>query len=166
MRSQIRAVVAGAAAITGIAVTLTAMPAETRQSPPPAVSADSAAVALVVNRFHQALSSGDSAAALTLLAPDAQVLESGGMETRAEYRSHHLPGDIGFARAVKSVRSALKVTLAGSTAWTVSTSSTRGEFNGRAINSVGAESMVLSKTAAGWRIRSIHWSSRNRRPPA
>ena len=129
-------------------------------------SADSVEVVRVVDAFQNALAGGDSAAALSLLAPDAVILESGGMETRAEYRSHHLPSDIAFARAVKSIRSPLRVTVAGSTAWTVGTSTSRGEFNGRAINSMGAESMVLAKESAGWRIRSIHWSSRNRRPPS
>lgn len=127
---------------------------------------DSAAVATVVSNFHKGISTGDSAAALALLAPDAVILESGGMETRAEYRSHHLAGDIGFAKTVASTRGPLKVTIQGSTAWTDGTSTTVGTFKGRAINSVGAESMILTRGSAGWRIRSIHWSSRNRRPPA
>lgn len=130
------------------------------------MSADSAAAAKTVDDYHAALSSGDSARALTLLAPDAVILESGGMETRAEYRSHHLAGDIAFAKAVKSERSPLVVRVHGNTAWTSSTSVTQGTFNGRAINSSGAESMVLTKGPDGWRIRAIHWSSRTRRPPA
>ena len=134
--------------------------------PSQSVSSDSSAVAAVVDSYHKALSSGDSALALNLLADDATILESGGLETRAEYRSHHLAGDIGFARAVRSVRGPLTVTLNGATAWTSSTSTTQGEFNGRPINSIGAESMVLTRSGTSWRIRSIHWSSRNRRPPA
>ena len=39
----------------------------------------------------------------------------------------------------------------------------QGQFNGRAVNSTGAELMVLTKSGAGWLIRAIHWSSRNRR---
>ena len=130
------------------------------------ISADSAAAAKTVDDYHAALSRGDSARALALLAPDAVILESGGMETRAEYRSHHLGSDIAFAKAVKSERSPLVVRIDGNTAWTSSTSVTQGTFNGRAINSSGAESMVLTKGPDGWRIRAIHWSSRNRRPPA
>lgn len=127
---------------------------------------DSAAVASVVTRFHDALSAGDSAAALALLATDAVVLESGSMESRAEYRSHHLPADIEFARTVPSVRGKLSVRVSGATAWTSGTSTSRGEFKGRAINTMSAESMVLTKGANGWRITAIHWSSRTRRPPA
>jgi ketosteroid isomerase-like protein len=125
---------------------------------------DSVAVVSAVNQFHDALSKGDSVTALAFLAADALILENGALETKNEYRSHHLRGDIQFSRAVKAVRSPIKVIVAGETAWTAGTSATQGEFNGRTINTVGSESMVLSRTAAGWRIRSIHWSSRTRRP--
>lgn len=124
--------------------------------------ADSSHVADAVNRYHHALETGDSAAALALLTDDAVILESGGMETRAEYRSHHLPSDIAFARAVRSVRGPVKVTVKGDVAWASSTSTSQGEFNGRAINSAGAELMVLVRTAAGWKIAAIHWSARRR----
>ena len=54
-------------------------------------------------------------------------------------------------------------TVAGDAAWVTSTSTTVGSFNGRAVNSTGAELMVLSKDTAGeWRIRAIHWSSHRR----
>ena len=129
-----------------------------------AAASDSAAVADVVAKFHEALAAGDSTAVLRLLAEDATVLESGGVETLAEYRSHHLPGDIAFARAIRSQRGSVQVRVRGDVAWTTATSTTQGEMSGRAINSVGAESMVLVRTAAGWRISAIHWSSRNRRP--
>lgn len=126
---------------------------------------DSTAVAAVVARYHRALEEGDSVTALSLLAPDAMVLESGGVETRAEYRAHHLSGDIEFARAVQGTRSPLHVTVLGDAAWVRSTSVTEGQYRGRAINSAGAELMVLSRERDGWRIRAIHWSSRTRRPP-
>jgi ketosteroid isomerase-like protein len=133
----------------------------------PPVGGDSAAVARTVVRFHEALAAGDSAGALALLAPDATVLESGGVETRDEYRGHHLPSDIGFARAVQSARGPVRVTVRGDVAWAVSTNTARGEYRGRAVNSAGAELMVLTRAAEGapgWRIRAIHWSSRARRP--
>ena len=163
MRSAIR--LAPLFLLTSVGITLLTgqVGAETRMAAS-STHPDSAAVAAVVNEFHEVLARGDSAAALALLASDAVILESGALETKPQYRSHHLSGDIQFARAVKAVRTPIKVVVAGETAWTVSTSTTQGDFNGRAINSTGAESMVLSRTPAGWRIRSIHWSSRNRRP--
>jgi uncharacterized protein (TIGR02246 family) len=129
---------------------------------PAAARDDSAAVAAVVARFHDALAAGDSAAALALLADDAVVVESGAVETREQYRRHHLPADIGFARAVRSERAPVRVTVRGEAAWTVATSATRGTYRGRPVNADGAEVMVLARTADGWRIAAIHWSSRRR----
>lgn len=129
-------------------------------------ASDSAAVADAVHRYGSALAAGDSATVLDLLAPDAVILESGGAETRDEYRAHHLPGDIAFARAVRSDDSPVRVTVVGDAAWAWSTSATTGEYRGRSVNSLGAELMVLSRGADGrWRIRAIHWSSRARRTP-
>ncbi len=125
-------------------------------------AADSAAVVLVVRQYHEALARRDSASALALLADDVVVLEAGGMESRAEYRAHHLPADMAFAAAVPRTPGPLRVTLAGDVAWVASTSETTGTFDGRAVDSAGAELMVLSRSPAGWRIRAIHWSSRRR----
>ncbi len=123
---------------------------------------DSAAIVRVIERFHGALEQGDSAAALALLAPGAVILESGSAESVAEYRAHHLPADIEFARAIKSARTSLRITVRGDLAWAAGTSTTQGEFKGRAVNSAGAELLVFERTSAGWRIAAIHWSSRRR----
>jgi ketosteroid isomerase-like protein len=124
---------------------------------------DSAAVAAIIQAFHAALASGDSAAALALLAPDVLVLEAGGLETLADYRAHHLPADISFAQAVPGSRTTVRIVVRGDVAWAVSTSQATGTFRDRPVNSSGAELMVLSREPAGWRIRAIHWSSRARR---
>lgn len=128
---------------------------------------DSSAVVAVVSAFHAAMERGDSLAAMALLAPDVEVLESGGLEDRAEFRAHHLAADIEFAKAVKQVRGAMRVKVQGDVAWTSATSTATGTFRGRDVSSTGAESMVLTRGADGrWLIRSIHWSSRSRRPAA
>jgi ketosteroid isomerase-like protein len=121
---------------------------------------DSVAVVATAERFHRALSSGDSAAALTLLTPDAVIVESGRVESRDEHRAHHLPADLAFARAVRSVRQLVRVAVQGDLAWIASRSTTRGEFRGRPVNSAGAELMVLRRTSDGWHIAATHWSSR------
>ena len=122
-------------------------------------SADAAAVEATVRAFHRALATGDAPAALRLLAADAVILESGGRETRDEYAAHHLPADIEFARAVPMQRGPLQVSISGNTAWAVSTGKLKGTFQARAIDMAMAELMVLSRTASGWQIRAIHWSS-------
>jgi ketosteroid isomerase-like protein len=130
----------------------------------PEQASDSAAAVATVRRYHEMLAAGDSLGALAMLTEDAVVLESGGVETRAEYRAHHLPVDIEFARAVRSERTVRRVTVRGDVAWVSSTSTAQGEFRGRAVNSVGAELMVLVRRPTEWKISAIHWSSRSRRP--
>ena len=132
------------------------------QAQSPETPSNSAAVVETVENYHAALAAGDSAAALALLTPDAVILESGGIESRDEYRAHHLPADIAFASAVPRERGAITVTVRGDIAWAASTSTARGEFRDRAIDSQGAELMVLERTPEGWRIAAIHWSSRPR----
>src|SRR5688572_23159961 len=100
---------------------------------------DSAAVVAVVSKYHAALAAGDSVGALALLADDAVILESGGVETRAEYRSHHLPGDINYARSARSQRGPTHVRIHGDVAWTTATSTTQREVNGNATTSMMAE---------------------------
>ncbi len=124
------------------------------------VGSEAATVAATVQSFHAALESGDTEAAASLLAPDAVVLESGGKETLEEYLGHHLLEDIKFAQAVAGTRGQPEVTIVGDVAWASSTSITRGTYQSRPLNLVGAELMVLTRTASGWEIRAIHWSSR------
>jgi ketosteroid isomerase-like protein len=125
-----------------------------------AADADAAAVAAAVRDFHVALESGDAQAVSRLLAPDAAILEGGDRESRKEYLDHHLQADIKFAQAVTTRYSKADVTVSGDAAWVTSTSVTQGTYESKPVNLVGAELMVLSKTPAGWVIRSIHWSSR------
>src|SRR5687768_16973675 len=82
---------------------VTPVPSQSPASTPVSTGqTDSTSVVSVIERFHAALSAGDSTGAMALLAPDAVILESGGVETRAEYQSHHLQGDIAFAKSMKS----------------------------------------------------------------
>jgi ketosteroid isomerase-like protein len=145
------------AAILTMAMLVHPLGAQVRIQPP---SLDSTAVVSTVDRFQQALARADSVAALALLADSALILESGELETRGAYRSHHLAADVEFARAVTSDRHLERVVVAGDAAWIVSTSQTRGKFRGRDVDSISAELMVLTRTPAGWRIAAIHWSSR------
>jgi ketosteroid isomerase-like protein len=130
------------------------------------VPSDSTGVVAVVTAFHAALARGDSVTALKLLAPDVVIMEAGGIELLVEYRSHHLADDIAFARAIPAVTTLNGVIVQGDVAWVSSTSVTEGHFNGRAVNSAGAELVVLSRQSVGapWMIRAVHWSSRRRTP--
>lgn len=119
--------------------------------------------AAVVELFHAALAAGDSVAATRLLDTGVVVLESGDLETRAAYLRDHLPADIRFARSTKSVRQVKRVEERGRTAWVVSTSRATGKFDGRPVDSDGAELIVLERVGQDWRIVAIHWSSHKHR---
>jgi ketosteroid isomerase-like protein len=112
--------------------------------------------------FHSALQSGDAASAMKLIAADALFIEGGNLENRTEYESNHLPADIDFEKAIHSKYKTVRVTVKGSTAWVISESDSQGTFEGRPVDFAGMELAVLTREPAGWRIRSMHWSSRKR----
>lgn len=127
-------------------------------------SAATADVQKVIDAFHGSLKTGDTGAVMALLAPDVLLLEAGGIETRADYEKNHLPADVEFEKSVTTSFTPYRVTVMGDVAWAVNTSEYKGTFRDRPVDSLGVELMVLSRDAAGWRIRAIHWSSRARRP--
>ena len=127
-------------------------------------ASDEASVLGVVSGFHAALTAGDMAKAMALVADDAVFLEAGSVETRAQYEKDHLPADIEFEKGVSTKRSPIRVVVVGEAAWATSTSEVMGTYQGRAVDSIGTELIVLSRGSGGWRIRAVHWSSRARRP--
>ena len=125
------------------------------------VAAEAADAAVAVDAFHAALKAGDKAAALALMAPDVMIFEEGGAErSRDEYASHHLGSDAAFAAASEATVARRSGWADGDVAWITSEGRTTGQFNGRAVDRLTTETMVLKRHADGWRIHHIHWSSR------
>ena len=121
----------------------------------------SAPAIAVVDAFHAALGSGESEAVLALLSEDAMVLEEGGAErSRDEYAGHHLPADMAYAAATEAEIIRRVAWVEGDIAWVLTEGRTSGAFNGRPVDRLTAETMILQRQAEGWRIRHIHWSSR------
>ena len=114
----------------------------------------------VVEYYHKALEAKDKETALLLLSEDVLIQEGGHLETAEEYKSHHLMSDMQFSSAVSCNREVIEAVVDGNMGWVVSSSSMKGEFGGKAVNSIGAELMVLIKENGSWKIRVIHWSSR------
>ena len=132
------------------------------RAPAASLSPVARSASVTVDAFHAALKRGDTRAAAALLAEDALVFESGGVERgKAEYASHHLPADAAFAKAVASAVTRRSGWADGRTAWIATESTTRGSYKAKPINSIGTETMVLRRDRAGWRIVHIHWSSKN-----
>jgi ketosteroid isomerase-like protein len=125
--------------------------------------ADSAAAVTAVDQFHAALAAGDSARAVSLLSNDILVLESGSIQNRTEYLSHHLGADMKAMQGSKGVRTVVRVTMLGDAAHVVSKTATPATNADGSNGSEMVELMLLSRAPAGWTIRAIHWSSRRRR---
>jgi ketosteroid isomerase-like protein len=119
-----------------------------------------AEVAAVLESFYGAIKRGDANAAMSVIAPDAMFIESGRLETRAQYEANHLPLDIDFEKQVDGKRDPLRITFKDDAAWVIATTTYDGKFEGAPVRFISAQLMVLSKDADAWKIRSIHWSSR------
>ena len=151
-----------------IALLIVATPtwAATEQGPAASSSEDSQLspatrdAAAVVDAFHQALHAGDRSAAAALIAADALIYESGGVErSKAEYASHHLPADSAFAAATTRAVGRRSGHAVGDLAWIATEATTTGTYRGRPINSRSTETMILRREDGAWRIAHIHWSS-------
>jgi ketosteroid isomerase-like protein len=126
-----------------------------------AVAPAAADAATAVDAFHAALKAGDTDGALALMDPEMVIFEEGYVErSRDEYASHHLGSDAAFAAETQSVHTRRSGWALGDAAWIVTEGRTTGAFNGRVTDRITTETMVLGRTADGWRIRHIHWSSR------
>jgi ketosteroid isomerase-like protein len=137
----------------GLAALLAWLPACTSAPPPP----NEADVKAVVDAFYGGISAGDPPAVMRLIAPDAVFMESGIIESRAEYEMNHLPADIEFESHVKPVRGPLRITFDGrDTAWVIS----RAEYDeGNPEKYIITQLMVLTRDTGDWRIRTISWSA-------
>ena len=112
--------------------------------------------------FYAAMKTGDKAAAMAQIAPDAVFVESGKLETRTEYEMNHLPADIDFEKQITGKRSPWQVKTQGDTAWVIATTEYDGTVDGAPVDFVSAQLAVLTSANGEWKIRSIHWSSRRR----
>lgn len=122
-------------------------------------AADSTAITSTVNAFHKALAASEPERVIALLSPDALIVEAGIVQTRDEYKREHLAADIAFARAVPGAQRDIIVRQEGDVGWMTSTFRVTGTFHKKPVNDIAAETVVLTKTSAGWRISTIHWSS-------
>ena len=126
-------------------------------------SPEEGAVRAVATAFGKALAAGDSLAIIAMLHPDIVIFEGGSWESLEDYRKGHLRADMRFLQGLtqETVRDVIRIS--GDLALLTREYNTKGTSGERTIDSIGVETMVLAKTADGWKIRHIHWSSRNRR---
>jgi len=133
---------------------LLSIPACTTAPAPPKESD----VTAIVDKFYGGVKAGDTKAVMQLIAPDAVFVESGKIETRAEYEMNHLPADTEFESKTKGTRGPSQVTFGanGNAAWVIS----RAEYDeGNPEKYINTQLMVLTRENGEWKIRSISWSS-------
>jgi ketosteroid isomerase-like protein len=125
-----------------------------------AVAPSARPAAAVVDAFHAALRRGDTKAALSHLAENALIYESGGVERgRQEYAAHHLGADAAFAQAVPGKVTRRAGDAVGNIAWIATEGRTTGTYKDKAIDQVTSETMVMQRQGKTWKIVHIHWSS-------
>lgn len=142
--------------LTGVALAVIAS-GVARAEPAKATSEAESAL----DSFQAALAVGDKDAALARLAPEVVIFESGGAElSRDEYAHHHLEGDMEYLAATKTERIDRRSGSSGDLVWVLTRSKTTGTFRGKPVAMLGVESALLARSADGWRIVHLHWSSR------
>lgn len=115
----------------------------------------------VVEQFSKALQAANFDQVRALLADDVLILESGGAErSREEYLGHHAISDAAFLKGAHAQVKQRTARVEGPLAWVGTESELYVTKDGKALTLLSAETMILKKTGADWRIVHIHWSSR------
>jgi hypothetical protein len=126
----------------------------------PAAAAPFDDAAATVDAFHAALKSGNSAAATALLADQALIFESGGVErSKAEYVKSHLLADIEFSKLVPLEIIRRHGVADNGWAWVATEGRMRGSWKGKPVDRLSTETMLLHADEGSWKIVHVHWSS-------
>ena len=125
------------------------------------VAAEAVEAVAVLERFSRALAEGNVDAAGAELDPGVLILESGGAErSRDEYLSGHAKSDAAFLKTAHVTLKRRHADGAGDVVWVASESEIHATKDGKPLAIASTETAVVKKTAAGWRIVHLHWSSR------
>ena len=152
------------AAVLAVAPPLFAHEPTAKPGQPSALSISARGAAATVDAFHAALRRGDTASAAALLAANVLIFEGGGVErSKAEYAAHHLAADAEYVRAIPTLVTGRAGDADGTLAWIASEGRSTGTYEGRPIDRITAETMVLRRSGKGWKIVHIHWSSAAKR---
>jgi ketosteroid isomerase-like protein len=112
-----------------------------------------------VDGFHAALRGGDTAAAAALLDDRLLVFEGKAERSKAEYLASHLAADAAYSAAVASTLVERSAGSEGAGAWVASVYRATGSYNGKPVDRLSSETMVLRRERGQWKIVHIHWSS-------
>lgn len=112
--------------------------------------------------LHDALAAGDAARVQSLLDPKVMIMEGGDVErSLKEYAAHHLPADLKFMKGVTYKVERQTGDSAGDLAWVASEAALTGSSDGKPIELVSTETLVLKNVGGSWKVVHIHWSSKS-----
>lgn len=115
----------------------------------------------VADSFNTAIAEGDEAEVLALLDPNVLIFESGSVESSLdEYASHHMHSDMKFMANMTREIVSRQVMEEGSLSVVTTRSNTSGTYDGKPLTLNSTETLVLKRDESGWKIRHIHWSSK------
>ncbi|MHB1282276.1 MAG: c-type cytochrome [Metallibacterium sp.] len=113
----------------------------------------------VAAAFQSALQRDGRAAALTLLAPAAQIREGGETQDHSAYAGHHLAADIAFLKTVRVELRERRSHMQGAQAVVTSIYDVRGRAHDKPIAVRNTETLTLARAGTGWTIVAVDWSS-------
>jgi uncharacterized protein (TIGR02246 family) len=129
-----------------------------------AIAEDARPAVAVVEEFSAALKAGDLERVRALLADDVLVLEGGGAErSKQEYFASHAAADAEFLKGAHVQVTHRTARVHGDVAWVGTESELHASKDGAPLTLLSTETMILARTAEGWRITHIHWSSRTKK---
>lgn len=125
------------------------------------IAAESVDAVKVVDEFSLAIRAGRIADAAKLLDPKVLVLESGSSErSRNEYLAEHAAADAAYLQTMRQQLRYRQARAEGDIAWVGTESILQKTGAGKPSTQLSTETMVLKRSANGWKIVHIHWSSR------
>lgn len=111
--------------------------------------------------LHDAMSAGDAVRVQNLLDPKVMIMEGGNVErSLKEYAAHHLPADLKFMKGLTYKLERQTGDSSGDLAWVASEAQLTGSSEGKAVELVSTETLVLKNVEGAWKVVHIHWSSK------
>ncbi len=151
-----------------IAVSLLALPLFGHAADP-SPGTDEAAVKAVLASYKSALERRDLTGTEALFATDNVVAESGKLEgSYSDYVANHIGPELGHFKRFAFSDYTVRVERVGDVAWATETYRYVIELKDKdkLIERQGLSTTVLQRIDGGWKIRSMHSSSRVPKPPA
>ena len=128
---------------------------------------DAAAITAWLKGYDAAFVSKDLDKLAAFYHPDVTIYEGAGINDGwADYRDRHLGPELKAFENLEFAHSGTKVTVlpGGEAAYAISRYTIKAKMGDRMLDNEGLETLMLIKTAQGWKIRHSHTSGRPRRP--